>query len=164
MATKTKVNIPDHYVVRVKKIDRTVDTVLALIFLALAAFASKFFFTGGNITDQPAAFTVRLVTIPLLLYLAFWHYPKYVLEKVEVDGENLTLTKLYFRKYHITFKDIDDIYFDGKKDSAETRNSNGSHAMILVWGNHKYRIPCDFCDDWPILKADLKKRGIAVRR
>ncbi len=169
MATKNKnkykkMDIPEHYEVRVRKMNRIVDTVLALIFLGLACLTVKMLVDSGGISKSPTAFVLSLFIIPVLLYLSFWYYPKYIFEKVEVNGDEITFHQLYFRKHTITFKDIDDLYFDGKKDSAEDRNNNGSHAVKFEFGKNKYRLPCDFCDDWPILKQDLKQRGIAIRR
>lgn len=163
MAKKTK-NIPARYTVRVRKADIIVDSVLSVLTIAAAAWV---IYTMSGIefsAEYALQIVVGIIAAPVFLYLGLWHYPHYIFEKIEVEGDRITFFQLYFRRRTMTFRDIREIYTDGKQGKKKSFDNNGSHAVIIDYGKGKFRLPCDFCDNWEILKTDLKYRGIAVRR
>lgn len=158
MAKKQTIKYP--YTVRVRKLNRIVDGVLGLIFLIIAVVILAYALMQDASLPQKLLGSIAVV---VLGYIALWHYPHYLFEKIEVNENGLTFHQVYFRRHTVSFKEIEDIYFDGKGETGSIR-SNGTHAVIIDYGKGKYRVPCDMCDDWETLKKDFKQRGIAVKR
>lgn len=162
MAKKTK-NIPSAYTVRVRKADIIVDSVMAAVTIAAAVWVIIMMTQLHIGTQSYLQIFVGVIAVPIFLYLGLWHYPRYIFEKIEVQGDSITFHQLYFRRHQVTFRDIREIYTDGSKKDRKSLGTNGSHAVIIDYGKGRYRLPCDFCDAWNTLRTDLKYRGIAVK-
>ena len=151
------------YTVQVIKDDRIVDAVFSLIAAGLGLW-----FLYGSIRDFNLSnlfAIVEVIAAGIFFFLGLAYYPRYVMEKIEVDGDNITFHRLWFRTYRRTFKDIEDIFADGKQKSKNNPfKGSGTHAVYFIFKGGRYRLPCDLCDNWDLLKQDLKNHGIAVRR
>lgn len=160
----TKHVIPEHYTVQVRKADKIVDGVMMVISLVVSALVLHMTIDSA-MRGEDAMFQVviGILSVPFVLYLGVWHYPRYLFNWIEVNGDEITFHKLYFRKHTVKFKDIVEIYTAGKEKDKLSSGYNGSNAIIIDYGKGKFRLPCKFCDDWPTLKNDLKQRGIAVK-
>ncbi len=160
---KDSVKIPAKYTVQVVKEDKWVDGTFAIIANALGIY---FIYTAArDFAAVPAAGIFRFLVALVFLFVGILYYPRYVLEHIDVEGDMVTFHRLYFRKYKVNFKQITDCYADGKQKPKNSYfKGSGSHAVIFEFPGGNYRLPCDFCDEWEILKADLKAHGVAVRR
>ena len=149
MAKKKTVKhaVPENYTVQVRKADKIVDGVMMAVSLVVSGFVLYMTIDCARQGDMMFQVVIGILSAPFILYLGLWHYPRY----------------LYFRKHTVNFKDIEEIYTAGKEKDKISSGYNGSNAIIIDYGKGKFRLPCKFCDDWTILKNDLKQRGIAVK-
>lgn len=155
--------VPDNYTVQVRKADKIVDGVMMGVSLFISALVLHMVIDSVIHGDDMFRIVIGIISVPFVLYLGAWHYPRYLFDWIEVHGDMITFHQLYFRKHTINFKDIAEIYTAGKDKDKLSSGYNGSNAIIIDYGKGKFRLPCKFCDDWQILKNDLKQRGIAIK-
>ena len=155
--------VPENYTVQVRKADKIVDGVMMAVSLVVSGFVLYMTIDCARQGDMMFLVVIGILSAPFILYLGLWHYPRYLFDWIEVHGDEITFHQLYFRKHTVNFKDIEEIYTAGKEKDKIGSGYNGSNAIIIDYGKGKFRLPCKFCDDWTILKNDLKQRGIAVK-
>lgn len=162
MKQKKNDKIAEPYTAQVRKTNRVTDAVLAVLCLALGGFFIYSGITGPyDTTAQLMGQIVRWILVPVLMYFGIVHYPHYVYDRIDVDGDKLKFRNWLKKGGTVRFRDLD-VY--AEREDMEARKSNASHAVTVVYNNVKYRLPVSFCEEGETFLKDLKAHGTAVKK
>lgn len=159
-------NVPDTYVVKTRKQDKIVDGIMMFLTLAVSALVINLLvglFTTPFGPNTVLRMIIGFVSLPVFLFLGLWYYPRYIFEKIVVEGDKITFYRLLFRKHEMTFKDIKEVYANTRK-GIKLFQGSGGFAMVINYGKGKFKIATEFTEGWDILSKDLKYHGIAIMR